>query len=361
MWALGPRMNRTVLAAGVVIGIAACNADLGGPEHARLAPAQVKRTSVEADSVISIVDHDGTQYTLSIPDREIRMSDGRILELTADQTSEAVEAFYATMASDPVAQDVNTIGTDYGSGLCKDPDACPPQQSLQASGATTYSSDCPNPRFSADVIPPVTRRTKACSRPGLRLPSPGFLIRRPISSAPAPRKTQRPPSRSRIRAYKQRAYNSPDAFSFAQYGGTSNDACTNVVNNAISTASTYFNRRTSFISEIWDMAIVETGNALKKLMPYGSSVAVKFEEKIAEHQYIVVNVNVLAFVWNSYNCSNRQVTAGPIFMQDSSGGGGGGGGGSGGGGFFCESEVWQISFDNGNTYHDVTVNVCFQT
>jgi len=109
------------------------------------------------------------------------------------------------------------------------------------------------------------------------------------------------------------------------------------------------------------MAIVETGNALKKLMPYGSSVAVKFEEKIAEHQYIVVNVNVLAFVWNSYNCSNRQVTAGPIFMQDSSGGGGGGGGGSGGGGFFCESEVWQISFDNGNTYHDVTVNVCFQT
>jgi hypothetical protein len=321
MSALGPRMNRALLAGCVALAMGACSTDLGGPDGARVQERpQAGPALTESASELSIVDSDGTQYTLSIPDREIRMSDGRILGLTAEQTTEAAEAFYATMATDPVAQDVQTLSY------------------------TPYDPNCPDP-------------TKVCGEErnviplGTSTAPPRILIRRPSSSRmDEPINRRHPQSKSRARAYKDRASNSIRVFSFAQYGGTANDACTNVVNNAVTTTSAYFNKRTSIIKEVWPSAVAEVGNALKKTIPYGTAIATQFAAIVAEHRALVVNVNVLAFVWNSYNCSNRTVTAGPIFQA---------GGGGGGGGYTCESQHWSISFDNGSTWHGIWVTVCY--
>jgi len=89
-------------------------------EGPRLQP-NTKPAFTQLASELSIYDEDGTLYTLSVPNREIRMSDGRVLVLEDDQINLAIEAFYGTIATDPVAVDLSDLR--YGSEGCSMPDS----------------------------------------------------------------------------------------------------------------------------------------------------------------------------------------------------------------------------------------------
>lgn len=313
-------------------------------EGPRLQP-NTKPAFTEVASELSIYDEDGTLYTLSVPNREIRMSDGRVLVLEDDQINLAIEAFYGTIATDPVAVDVAAIAYEEG---CSTPDSkvgCEAQSRLitppNALGAEPRSG-----------LPPGSR-----TRPSL-----------PGQSKSAPRKLQwlRPDDsrrseiprrvmpRSRTRPTRPTAMGSLGSVAFANFAyAMSANPCSDIAADAVSKASAYFNKRTSFVKDIWPLALMEAGNWMRRRIPRGYTVYTKFAEQIANHEASRIEVNILAFYWNSYSCSSRQVTVGPIFI----GGGGGGGGGS--GGLMCEWQTWKISFDNWRTSSSIWVQVCY--
>lgn len=331
-----PRIKRGISIAIAVAAIGACGTDLGGPYHAPLRVPQARPDFIQP-SEISIVDNDGTQYTLSIPDREVRFSDGRVLRLTDDQTDSVAEAFYATNATDPVAQDVQSLGAYYPyDPNCADPTkVCNEDRNIQISPPISFNLVCPS--------------LTGCKKNQIRAAAPAILIRRPSSELDEPPRRRHAPS-NRVRAhYEGRRLNSSRGFSFAQYGGTSADACTNVVNDAVSTASDYFNKRSSFIKDIWEVAVAEAANELIKFLPVGSGAEAALGTKLLEHRAAAVNVNVLAFVWNTYGCSQRTVFAGPVYLpgnytQSTN--------------VVCQNQHWDISFDGGNTWHGIWVRVC---
>lgn len=305
----------------------------------------IKPAFTEVASELSVYDEDGTLYTLSVPDREIRMSDGRVLVLEDDQINLAIEAFYGTIATDPVAVDLSSLR--YGSEGCSTPDSkvgCEAQSRLltppNALGATPRSG-----------LPMNSR-----ARPSL-----------PGQSNSAPRKLQwlRPddsrrseiPRRirphSRTRPTRPTAMGSLGSVAFANFSyAMSANPCDDIATDAVSKASAYFNNRTSFVKDIWPLALMEAGNWARRRIPRGYAVFARFAEKVANHEASRIEVNILAFYWNSYSCSSRQVTVGPIFM-------GGGGGGGGGGGVTCEWQTWKISFDNWRTSSSIWVQVCY--
>lgn len=128
------------------------------------------------------------------------------------------------------------------------------------------------------------------------------------------------------------------------------DPCQDVVNGAVSAATSYQGQRTSFIKQAWPVAVVEAGNQAKRLMPRGYAVYAKFAELVANHEAARIQVNILAFYWNTYSCGTRTLTAGPVFF---------GGGGGAGGGFWCEYQTWKISFDNWASSSFISVHVCY--
>ncbi len=341
-----------VIGTVVVLATVACSTDLGGPERPRLQPNIKPALSVVA-SELSVWDEDGTQYTLNVPAREIRMSDGRKLLLDEDQTNLAIEAFYGTIATDPVATDISTLTYDTG---CSTPDSkvgCEAQIRILDPWEPVQAE----PRSG----PPSRARVGTSPQRPSGTAVPKLMWRRPEDSRrnKLPRRIQ---PHSRTRPSQPTAMNSTGSFAFASnsffagnYFAMSADPCTDVASLAVSYANQYFSKRTNYIKEIWPFAVAEAADWATRTIPRGTLIALKFADLVATHEASRIQVNILAFYWNSYNCSNRTVTVGPIYL----GGGSGGGGGGGGGGMFCEYQTWKISFDNGQTWHGVSVHVCY--
>ncbi|MDQ6769972.1 MAG: hypothetical protein M3Z54_08295 [Gemmatimonadota bacterium] len=270
-------------------------------------------------SQLSIVDDDGTQYTLNIAAQEIKMSDGRVLELNADQTALAIEAFYGVETTDPVAYDVASI--TYGPLPCSadDPTCCPHPD-----------TGCYMAQFRAAVPQVLWRRV-------------GTSLHRNL-----------PRRRGRGRRLNPRdtfgAISNIEAFSFASARfSMSDDVCGNIAGDAVSKAQAYFNTRTSFIKDVWPLAVATGAAAIRRSLPMGSAAAAKFGELIANHEATRITVNVMAFFWNSYGCSSRSVSGGTIVLA---------GGSSSGGSLSCSIETWGISFDDGKSWHNIDVRVC---
>ncbi len=293
-------ITRFLQSATILIGLAACSADLGGPSPT-IATSQLKAKSVEpVRNNLYIVDDDGTGYTLDVASQEIRMSDGRVLILDAEQTTDAIGAFSRTITTDPISYEVSQL---------------------------TYIPDC------GQVV------CEYSSSPGQAT---GVLWRRSTSSDPGNRKgldIGRRPSKP------------TGGPTTAQ---SSSDRCSEVASIAVSRAQEYANSRTSFIKSVWPFAVEEATNALKKFMPRGTSVAQYWADKIAQHYATSTAVGILAYTWNTYGCSDRRVTVGPVYMNS-----GGSGGGGGGGNYVCEDQRWEISFDGGQTWAPIWVKVCY--
>jgi hypothetical protein len=308
-------------------------------ESPRLQP-NTKPAFTAVASQLSVYDEDGTLYTLSVPDREIRMSDGRVLVLEDDQMNLAIEAFYGTIATDPVATDISTLAYEG----CSTPDS---KVGCEAQSRLLTPPDAPGaePRgglpAGSSHRPPLSGQSQSPSRK--------LLWWRPDDSrrSDSPRRIM---PYSRTRPTRPTAMGSLGSVAFANFSyATSTDPCHDIATDAVSRASAYFNKRTSFVRDIWPLAIVEGANWARRRVPRGYAVFAKFAEQIANHEASRIEVNILAFYWNSYGCSSRQVTVGPIFM----------GGGSGAGSVTCEWQTWRISFDNWAHSSWISVRVCY--
>jgi hypothetical protein len=282
------------------MALAACATDLGGPDS-RTVPKAPAFYNTAVPTQLSIVDaDDGTQYTLDILAREIRMSDGRVLVLDSLQTLQATAAFSQTIATDPVSAEVAHF--TY-TPICSKIDPCP------------------QPDFAVTQPPPPMWREGHAERP----------IRR----------------HARVSRQERQGDLGLGAFAFASF--TSTDPCSDVANVAVTSVTNYANSRTRFIKDPWPLATSIGNSALRKMIPPFSSAAQKFADMVTLHYNTSTQVNVLAFYWNTYSCSSKHVTAGPIYQSS-------GGGSS---TYTCEDQRWEISFDGGKTWSPIWVRVCY--
>jgi len=49
-------------------------------------------------------------------------------------------------------------------------------------------------------------------------------------------------------------------------------------------------------------------------VPAGTAAGAALDTKLVERYEASVQVSVLAFSWNSYNCSNRSIVVGPVYI-----------------------------------------------
>lgn len=292
------RIIQVASAVMVVVAISACSSDLGGPDRPQPGgPAMIQYPPQNGPPPqLFAVDADGTSYTLDIPTREIRMSNGGVLVLDSVQVREAAEAFSRINATDTVASAVSQF-TYNGCG----PYACAP---------INGSAEPP----SVSWLEHVRGRHTASLSSHMRATTPVFSFASALLS-------------------------------------TSGDHCSDVANVAVSAVNAYASARTSFITEIWPVAIISAGSLyLRRLAPAGTSIGAKLEQLLVEHYNTSTQVNILAFYWNSYGCASKNVVAGPVYLNS----------GSGTGTYYsCEYQTWQISFDNWKTSSFIQVKVCY--
>jgi len=303
--------------AAVAVAVVACADQIPPTAPAastRPTPSTLASSADPSAPVVTVIDEvTGDQYVLDVAAREMRVSGN-------EQTAQVASAFYGTVASDPVAADLETLQYEGGGGGC-DP-ATDPDCYQDAGGVGGEST---------------------------------FLIRK-LSTGPtwthhgAGRNLQfafegghAPPSPGRGRAGIPRTSGDVGITSLG-------DPCADVVNAVLPSVSDYKSVRTRFVHHIVEGAVSEIVNGVQgKVIRPGSGVAIAVETAIADHYYVRVSMGVLALYWNAYNCGSKHVTAGP-FIRTGSGGGGGA--------LVCHYETWEISFDGGRTWSNINVTVC---
>lgn len=280
----------------LVLVAAACGApdNIQGPAvHAPFPPQ-----SFQQSEVITLLDEDdGSQYTLDLSAQEIRFSDGRVLKLDNEQTTDALATFHGTIVADSVNAEL--LSLDRGSG-CEDPSQVicdsPAQKSAQTSVGFMW-------RFVDDSKKPKGEKT----------------------------------NKKNVQAFGSGVKRQASA-----------DVCSDVATAALDVTGRYRNERTSIWGKVFGYAIAEAANELMRFLPRGSGSAVLFAGDVSDHLTTRTSLHILGFTWNSYNCSSRQVTAGPIIRSS----------GGGGRNLVCHNESVEISFDNGQTWITVTATVC---
>lgn len=258
----------------------------------------------------TIVDEvDGTEYVLDVAAQRILFSDGRVLLLDAEQTDSALATFHGTVVSDEVAAELVALPPPPKDD-CFDPD-CPPE--------------------------PLTGGSSGAS---------STIVWRTVSED---EKTNRG---WRGRRFGQNSLANDGSVSTASSG----DRCTDVANAALPARLEYKEKRSRWIPETWKYAVSAGGDALIRFAPRGTFSAALFGAGMTDHLHARTSMSVLAFMWNSYNCGSRYVTAGPVIR---SGSGGSGGSGGGGGTLVCKWENMEISFTgSGGPWYPVQVYVC---
>jgi hypothetical protein len=140
---------------------------------------------------------------------------------------------------------------------------------------------------------------------------------------------------------------------FAALTANEFDMCSDIVNAALPKTLEYKTQRTSFLKTIIPAAVAEVVNGVAGfVLPAGSAVAADFALKIADHAQARIAMGYLAGMWNDYDCSNKKVRAGPMTIAGS------GGGSLDGQTLVCHDENWEISFNGGETWFPIVLNVC---
>jgi hypothetical protein len=296
-----------VSAAFLALSAAACtDAPPVAPEtHDAVLPPPRAYTSWISGSSITLYDEDyGDAYTLNTETREIRRgSDGAILELTAEQAAAAATAFYGDAIADAV---LNGFGS-----VCSPENPCAEPMGGKADGASSsfiLTRESTNDRthhgttFGATIV----------GQPPLK----------PFKS-------------------------SKKSFDLMAGGGI----CDDIVNAVFQHKLEYASQRTSFLRDGFIQAVlIGAGVAGRRALPAGTFGAARFMGQIAAAQDRKIAISVLGWMWNSYYCGAQPVTAGPIVR--------GAGGGSGAGYLSCHTETWAISFDGGNRWERISVEIC---
>lgn len=267
-----------------------------------------------------VAEDDGMVYTFDVASGEIRQSDGVVLALDYEQAEMAGAAFLRTIAADRMVPGVESMV-----GTCGGEMACEPVEPYRVG-----EGDSDEPAGTSRIV--VRFPDTDVERP----------LRRPVVSLKRPPLT--PPG----------SVGSPsggDDISLMSYG----DPCTDVANAALQGSNNFRGERTSFIQDVVLAAIAEFGNKVKHILPKGSIAAGVWTNRTADHFFASTQLTMLAWYWNSYDCANRDVFAGPIWQSSSSGTYSG----SGGGGFSCNMAWVDISFTgDGGPWYTVFVEVC---
>ena len=304
-----PLFRRAIRLAPVLVGatLAACAGEPFEPKATAKSPPEVRNlySSING-SVVNIQDEfDGVGYTFDPSAKTVTHSDGRILDLADEQNVAVMNAFYGNVAADQTATDVGEV--------------CTPE------------NPCPEPTFA-----PMAEGQS------------GVMLRRVERSSRSHRSTA---NRFGIRVIGQ----IPQLMRRKNNGGVelmSDYNCGDLATALRDAVTQYRYNRVNFVRDgFWSAVIVWVGYKLRADLPVGGAAAAKLLGDIVLNQEKRVALTILGTLWNSNNCSSQQIRVGNYYQ-----------GGAGGGGGIpilrCHYETWQISIDGGNTWQNITVDVC---
>lgn len=244
-------------------------------------------------SVITLVDEDdGSQYTLDVNAQVVRFSDGRSLHFDYDQTTEALAAFHGTLEADSID------GTRFmPSAGCEDPTQLICGSSTQAMPAFRW-------RFVNKSKVSKDKEKKVSGGAGVGVQS-------------------------------------------------SFDVCSDVATAAINAQGTFKSNRTSVWRNVFSYGVGGLfGDIMGRSYPAATATAALLAEDFINGRKRQTAISVLAYVWNTYECSPGSVRAGPII--DFRSGGGSGAGRT----LVCTQQTVEFSFNGGQSWEAVIVTVC---
>lgn len=116
-----------------------------------------------------------------------------------------------------------------------------------------------------------------------------------------------------VEPYSHAVYNStPAVFALAQGG----DMCNRIMTDVIGSLTNYGRSRTNWLNELIGMGAAETVNGVVKItIPVGSAVASKLALFVADQMHARIQLGFMVALFNSHHCSDRELTAGPIFTS----------------------------------------------
>ena len=301
--------RRIQLSAAALAAIAvSCTDDPVVPEASKATNAVPGNyVSTYGGSEVTLYDEDdGERYTLNTATREItRGSDGAVLILDADQTATAATAFYGDVVADAVLNSFT--------------DVCSPETPCGSAMSGTLAES-----------------------------GTGIVLRKESEGSRTHRGSKFGTSFTRNAPAKP--FKSSSNTIDLMYG----DVCSDIVNAALRSRLDYRTYRTNFLKDAFTYAVaVGAGVAGRSIMPVGGIAAVRFTEKVASGQESRIAVSILGWMWNSNFCGDgRSVYGGPVIRSF------GGGSGGNANNLVCHEEIWSISFDGGNRFVRISVEVC---
>lgn len=302
------------------------------------------------DAELTMVDHDdGQRYTLNMETRELRrVSDGAVIQLTDSQRDSAATAISSAILNDPSIPDLEELAP---SGQCTGHPGDPCAESLPIGGD-------PVSRFGVPIeMQPLNTHSRS-SRPAKRprkssrrdvSPDEGLSIR--LHTVLARRRQGRGrPSVAMVSFVHSASFKPTAALWLLQ----ANSHCTDVINAALPQTIDYVGKRASWAKRAFDIASSQVvDGVISHFLPEGSSAALEFSDLTASATYAGIKVGFLRAEWNSYNCDTKEVTAGPYYYQNHTYTQT-----AYGNNYVCEYQSWQISWDGGNTWEPIQVQVC---
>ena len=292
-----------------------------------IAPGLIERKDL-SDGQLTITDEvNGAQYTLDVPNQQILVSDGQILQLDGDQTAAASVAFRQTIETDPIDADLRALKStcvEIGTPGCgASSNLSLPFAANRVADNAFASNQGKTHSFLWRRLGRVNANSRKIPSSGPAMASLATLARSSIFSDMAPR---------------------------FDIGG--DDICSSLLQVMGDSYLEYHASRTSFVHDVLPIAVAEGANEYyKKLVP-GGVAAAKFEAEIAAHANASIKRGIIAWYWNTYSCG-RSAVHGPVYLKGANPGGINT--------YTCHYEQWEVSFDDGLTWWKGPVLVCEST
>ncbi len=272
MSSLRARSNQFLLLCILVIGLAACKADLGPPETTALKAPNIRPVVISAPSRLTIYSRDnGRSYTLDVLARTVQFSTGERMDLTVNQTSKMYAVFENIIATDPVA---DSLGKLLYSDIGCHPKCITPY-SLPKKGAQTLSGSLDGGN---GIQTPFMSSSQVTGTLTLNFSESGTMS------------------------------------SLVAQDALQGDPCTDIVTAAAVAKLNYTSKRTRVLDESLLAGALEVGSIyLGYVFPEGTAAGAALDSKLMGVLVSSSQVNIMSFFWNSHSCSSRQLVTAPIY------------------------------------------------
>lgn len=302
----------------------------------KVVPGVVRDQSWVSGSQVVVYSASGHPLVLDVPSQELRMDDGRVYLMDAEQTAKILSDFESTVSFDQLATEVETL---------PDPPPC------------GDGSGCWEPTNRVAPVGPLVRpvptdkpqRTSG-RRPARFHPEPEDAANLPTGSFSSSRRAA--PTGLRVGAISRGR-----RFDYI----VENPDCRSMKSDIITAMAAYRNERET-VNQRWldnglSGFVYEAGRWVMHMTSSEVNAFVaNIEADMVNKQESETRLDVMRVIYTSNGCGTI------TWAGQSSGGGGGGGGGGGSGmggyGMTCNVETWQVSFDGGNTWRNIDVDVC---